>query len=74
MIATREQIEERQPIFDGLCELYEHATGHKIEIFYNAFVVYTGENYENATRFSTGEHLIEYVLTELRDYMLGGAK
>lgn len=69
---TREQIMERQPICDGLMELYQRATKHKIEIFYNAFVVYVGDSYDEAKRFTRGEDLMDFILTELRGYLLGG--
>ena len=68
---TREQIMERQPIFNGLAELYEKATHNKIEVFYNATVVYAGDSYDTAKRFTNDTELIEFILTGLHDYMLG---
>lgn len=68
---TREQIMERQPICDGLMKLYQQATGNKIEIFYNSFVVYVGDSYDTAERFATGEELMEFILTGLHNYLLG---
>ena len=68
---TREQIMERQPICEGLMELYQRATGNKIEAFYNSFVVYVGDSYDAAERFTTGEELMEFILTGLHNYLLG---
>lgn len=68
---TREQIMERQQIFNELAELYEKATHNKIEVFYNCTVVYVGDSYDTAERFTNDTELIKFILTGIHNYMLG---
>ena len=67
---TREQIMERQPIFDGLVKLYEEAFKgeRKVLIIIDHFNVITADG---GISFDSGEALAKHMAKEISDYITG---
>ena len=67
---TREQIMERQPVFEGLVKLYEQAfKGNEVRIIVDWYVVRTEDSLIDFGRDVNA--LVEFLTSELRRWLAG---